>query len=130
MDFKYVDGKPELISIYAVEGKLKRNRTLPRIYEGIIFSTLSAGDSILYQNAAENPSESIYEYPGENGSIGRTVVKHDSISFTLRVPYSTAAEKIRLELPIKNKSALKTAAASNTNSFEFFIDHSKISNRK
>ena len=130
LDFKFVNGNPELVGMKAVEGKLKKHKKIHSPNSGIEFTLLSAGDKILYQNIAEDPAECDYEYPAGDGKIGRTTIKQDTVCLTLRVPYSSGIEKIRLNLIDKTHSLSKTSGSSNRSSYEFTIDHNKISVRK
>ncbi|MBI3124988.1 MAG: hypothetical protein HYZ10_11350 [Ignavibacteriales bacterium] len=130
LDFKLVSGNPVLVGMKAVDGKLKIHKKIQPSNNCIEFTLLSAGNKILYQNIAENPAECVYEYPAGEGKIGRTTIKQDTVSLTLRVPYSSAIEKIRLNLIDKTHSLRKTSGSSNRSSYEFTIDHNKISVRK
>lgn len=128
LDFNFVKGEPSLVEMTVVDGKLKVRKNLPTANNGIQFSVLSSGENVLYQNIIDDPSECVYEYPAEEGKIGRASVKKDTINFSLRVPYSTSIDKIRINVlrssPTLNKSQVRP------NGFEFIIDHNKIQNRK
>lgn len=130
LDFKFVKGNPELIGMTTVAGKLKIHKNIPRLNNGIEFATLSSADNSLYQNTIEDPTECVYEYPAGEGKIGRTTIKQDTVYLTLRVPYSLAIEKIRLNVLNKTMQLNKSSASSNQNIYEFSIDHNKISYRK
>ena len=130
LDFKFVKGNPELVGMEAVEGKLKIRKNIPMLNNGIEFTTLSSSDNILYQNTTEDPTECVYEYPAGDGKIGRTAIKQDTVYLTLRVPYSSTIEKIRLNVLNKTKQLNKSSESSNQNIYEFSIDHNKISYRK
>lgn len=128
LDFNFVKGEPSLVGMTVVDGKLKVRENLPTANNGIQFSVLSSGENVLYQDIIDDPSECVYEYPAEEGKIGRASVKKDTINFSFRVPYSTSIDKIRLNVlrssPTLNKSQVRP------NGIEFTIDHNKIKYRK
>lgn len=130
LDFKFVKGIPELAEMKAVAGKLKTNKNMQQLNNGIEFTLLSAEEKILYQNTTEDPTECVYEYPAGEGKIGRTTIKQDTVSLTLRVPYSSVIEKIKMKMINKTNQARKSSAFSDQTSYEFTIDHNKIANRK
>ncbi len=128
LDFNFVNGEPSLIGMTVVEGKLKVRNNPPTANSGIEFSVISAEENVLYKNTIDDPSECVYEYPAEEGKIGRASIKKDTLNFSLRVPYTSSIEKIRLN--ILNSSSSLNKSQVQSNGFEFTIDHNKIQNRK
>ena len=125
-----MNGNPELVGMKAVAGKLKTHKKISSLNNGIEFTLLSSGEEVLYKNIIENPAECVYEYPAGDGKLGRTTIKQDTVSLTLRVPYSSTIEKIRLNIVNKTHSLNKTSSFTDQNGYEFPINHSKISIRK
>jgi hypothetical protein len=128
LDFKFVNEKPSLVGMAVVEGKLKARNTLLTSNYGIQYSVISTEDKVLYNNLIDDPSECVYEYPAGEGKIGRASIKKDTINFSLRVPYSSSIEKIRMNV-LRSSSKLNKSQTQ-SNGFEFTIDHNRIQFRK
>ncbi len=126
MEFRFIKGIPQLISMTAVNSKLKTRKENLASNQGYSFEVLSGQEKILYKNNFENPAEIIYEYPGENGAIKKTEIKRDSANVTLRVPYSGDIDKVILYRNTGEKSLSKTSENSSSQKYEFRIDHSLI----
>jgi len=128
LDFNFVNGEPSLVGMTVVDGKLKIRKNPPTTNAGIQFSVLSAEENVLYSNGIDDPSECAYEFPAGDGKIGRASIKKDTLNFSLRAPYSSSIEKIRLNV-LRSSSTLKKSQTQSSG-FEFTIDHNKILNRK
>ena len=84
---------------------------------------MSKQKKVLYKNNFENPAETSYEYPGENGEIKRAEIKQDTVSVTLRMPYCSSMDKIILYNYSDEKSLSKS---SSNKKYEFQINHGLI----
>jgi hypothetical protein len=130
LEFRFIKGEPELLGMELVKGFLKTTKSVHIQGEGIAYSLVSSGNQLLYKYVTDDPSDGVYEYPADNGKFGRTTIKKDTVNLTLRVPYSSAIDKIILNKISGEKSLLKSSGKSTQSGYEFRIDHNKILNRK
>lgn len=123
VNFRFVKGTPELVSMTAVKGKLKTRKDNSKSEHGYSFEVVSKQKKVLYKNNFENPVEASFEYPGENGEIKRAEIKQDTVNVTLRMPYCSSIDKIILYNYTNEKSLSKTSSGKK---YEFQINHGSI----
>ena len=121
LHLQFIKGTPKLISMNLVDGKLKIPKNNLPEKSGYSFLVLSNQNKILYKDNFDDPNESVYEYPGDNGEIKRTVIRKDTLYISIRVPYSENISKITM---------FKTGAEPTSSSFETIyelnVNHSLI----
>ena len=130
LEFRFVKGTPQLVGMTAVKGKLKTRKGEAVLKPGYSFEVLSKENKILYKNSIENPAETVYEYPGENGEIKRTEIKKDTVNVTIRVPYCTNIDKVILYKVVDASALSKSSNTSPNEKYEFTIDHTLIKKEK
>ncbi len=126
LEFSFIKGTPRLISMKAVKGKLKNRKNVQASNKEYLFEVFSDHKSMLYKNSFENPAETIYEYPGDNGEIKRTKIKRDTANIILRIPYSPEINKIIIYKNVSSTALLKHTNETSYEKFEFPITHSLI----
>ena len=126
LEFKIENGKPELTGMTAVKGKLKISKQKKQKDNGMAVEVLSKKNKILFTDVIENPTNAVFEYPGDNGEINRAEVKSDSQTFVVRVPYCEAIEKVILYNNKNGISLQKNNSSTNAEKFEFKINHGLI----
>lgn len=127
LEFRFIKGTPQLVGMTTVKGKLKTRKGDTLLKPGYTFEVLSKTSKVVYKNSIDNPVETVYEYPGENGEIKRAQIKQDTVNVTIRTPYCSSIDKIILYKVDGAKALAKTSAKEK---YEFKIDHALIKKEK